>query len=77
MVNVQPTNAKLRDRAARIVAELTGLAPEDAMVALDRAAGEVKTAVVMVRGGLSAEEARQQVSAAGGNLRRALSWNGG
>ena len=77
MVNVQPTNAKLRDRAARIVAELTGLAPEDAMVALDRAAGEVKTAVVMARGGLLVEEARQQVSAAGGSLRRALDGNGG
>ncbi len=77
MVNVQPTNAKLRDRAARIVAELTGLAPEDAMVALDRAAGEVKTAVVMVRGRLLVEEARQQVSAAGGSLRRALDGNGG
>src|SRR5579875_261007 len=30
MVNVQPTNTKLRDRAARIIATLTGLKTEDA-----------------------------------------------
>lgn len=36
MVDVQPTNSKLRDRAVRIVVELTGTTPEKARAALER-----------------------------------------
>ena len=36
MVDVQPTNEKLRDRAVRIVQELTGATPEKARNALER-----------------------------------------
>ncbi|RRA48203.1 N-acetylmuramic acid 6-phosphate etherase [Acidipila sp. EB88] len=72
MVNVQPTNAKLRDRAERIVAELTGLAREEAREALLQADGEVKTATVMARLGISAGAARDRLEQAGGVLRAAL-----
>ncbi len=72
MVNVQGTNRKLRDRAVRIVGELTGLDPEKAARALRAAGGEVKTAVVMTRAGLGVEGARARLASAGGVLRLAL-----
>ena len=72
MVNVQPTNAKLRDRAARIVGEICGLGREAAEAALAAAGGEVKTAVMMVLGGVGVEEARAKLKRADGVLRKAL-----
>ena len=71
MVNVQPTNVKLRDRAARIIAALTGLPSEEAGALLDEA-GSVKTAVVMQRLGLSRTEAEARLVQAKGRLRDAL-----
>jgi N-acetylmuramic acid 6-phosphate etherase len=71
MVNVQPTNTKLRDRAARIVATLTGLSYQDASALLDRA-GSVKTAIVMQKLSVSREDAEQRLLSARGRLRAAL-----
>ncbi len=71
MVNVQPTNDKLRDRAARIISTLTGLDAAAALGLLDRA-GAVKTAVVMHRLGLDREAAEGRLAAAKGRLRGAL-----
>ena len=71
MVNVRPTNAKLRDRAARMVGELCGLADAEARALLEQA-GEVRTAVVMARLGMEADAARERLAAANGGLRRAL-----
>ncbi len=71
MVNVQPTNVKLRDRAARIVAAVTGLAYEDAAALLERA-GSVKAAILMEKMGVSRDEAEQRLKAARGRLRSAL-----
>jgi N-acetylmuramic acid 6-phosphate etherase len=45
MVNVQPKNAKLLDRARRIVASATGLSYEDAGKALEASGNHVKTAI--------------------------------
>jgi N-acetylmuramic acid 6-phosphate etherase len=70
MVNVQPTNAKLADRAARIVAELTGLAPASA-AALLADAGSVKIAVLMHRRKLTRPAAEDLLRAHYGHLRRA------
>jgi N-acetylmuramic acid 6-phosphate etherase len=75
MVNVQPTNAKLRDRAVRIISALTGLEIGDAAALLD-AAGSVKTAVVMARLGLDRAAAEARLLAAGGNLRMAFGREG-
>jgi N-acetylmuramic acid 6-phosphate etherase len=72
MVDVRATNAKLRDRAARIVSTLTGLAREDAFALLERAGGSAKTAVAMGRLGLERSLAEQRLAAAGGRLDRAL-----
>jgi len=52
MVDLKASNVKLRDRAGRIIARITGLDREHSMELLDRAGGKVKTAIVMhVRNG--------------------------
>lgn len=71
MVNVQPTNLKLRDRAARIVAAITGL-EHSAAVTLTKEAGSVRTAIVMAKLGVNREAAEQRLQEAGGRLRAAL-----
>ena len=71
MVEMPATNAKLRRRAAVMVELLAEVDPAAAAAALDVAGGEVKTAVLVARG-QSADEARQALEAAGGNLRQAL-----
>ncbi len=92
MVDVQATNAKLRRRARRIVAEAVEEArgrmqdarigesanhelrtiEEEAARALDACNGEVKTAIVALVKGVSPEEARRQLEAVGGVVRRAI-----
>jgi len=72
MVDLRATNAKLLDRAARIVMELTGLARADAEALLERAGGSCKRAVCMQRLGLDRDAAQRRLDAAGGHLRRAL-----
>ena len=72
MVDVQPTNAKLRQRARRIVSEATGLGLDQAGGLLQACAGEVKTAIVAVLASVSPEEARQRLNRSGGYVRRAL-----
>ncbi len=72
MIDVQPTNAKLRDRAARIVATVTGEALEAAQSLLEAADWEVKTAVVMGLAEVGADEARARLAASGGRVRGAV-----
>ncbi len=71
MVNVQPTNVKLQDRAARIISTITGLDAARAAHLLAQA-GSVKTAVVMHQRGLSRADAEARLAAAHGRLREAL-----
>jgi N-acetylmuramic acid 6-phosphate etherase len=71
MVNVQPTNSKLADRAARIIATITGLKYGEAAELLARAES-VKTAVVMQKLGLSRGDAEARLAAAHGRLKDAL-----
>ena len=71
MVNVQPTNTKLADRAARIIATITGL-DYDAAAELLARAESVKTAVVMKKLGVSRADAEARLAAARGRLKEAL-----
>ncbi len=71
MVNVQPVNAKLEDRARRVIMAATGVAYERAVVLLERA-GSVKVAIVMEKLGLDRETAEDRLRASGGRLREAL-----
>lgn len=72
MVDVQATNTKLRERARRIVAQACNLSEEAADALLARCNGEVKTAIVVARAGVSPEEARARLRAANGVVRVAL-----
>ncbi|MGD2201540.1 MAG: N-acetylmuramic acid 6-phosphate etherase [Candidatus Bathyarchaeota archaeon] len=72
MISVQPTSNKLRERAARIVAEITGVKPGKASETLEKAGWDLKVAVLILKGGMTVREARSRLSEAGGILRRAL-----
>ena len=71
MTNVAPTNAKLVDRAERIIAAATGVDCTRAANLL-REAGVVKTAIVMQHRGIGKAGAEATLAAHGGNLRQAL-----
>jgi N-acetylmuramic acid 6-phosphate etherase len=72
MVNVQPKNRKLADRARRIVAGAAGVSAERAGELLARAGGQVRTAIVMAKTGVDREEAERRLAAAGGRVRKAI-----
>ena len=72
MVDVQPTNTKLQQRALKIVQLATGLSEEAAKSLLEVSGGEVKTAIVVGRTSLGAEEARELLAAHGYVLRETL-----
>jgi N-acetylmuramic acid 6-phosphate etherase len=71
MVNVQPTNDKLVDRAERIIAEATGV-DRAAAAKLLTEASSVKLAIAMQKLGLDKTAAAAKLEAAGGSLARAL-----
>ena len=72
MVDVAVTNSKLRDRAIRILCELTELEREAAGELLDSSDLQVKVALVMQLAGLEKERAKAALDGADGNLRVAL-----
>ncbi len=71
MVNVVADNAKLRDRAARIVARVAGVDTGAARVALNRTNGAVKPAVLVARG-VAPDAAAARLARAGGHLAEAM-----
>jgi N-acetylmuramic acid 6-phosphate etherase len=71
MVNVQTTNAKLVDRARRIVSSITGLEVEAAGRLLEEA-GSVRCAAVMFKLGVTRDVAEERLRAANERLREAL-----
>lgn len=71
MVNVQPTNSKLRDRAKRIIREATGVTEARAEQLLAEA-GAVATAIVMERKGVDRTTAASLLERSGGVIRKAL-----
>lgn len=71
MIDVQPANAKLRRRAAAIVADIAGCAPEQAGQALAACADDARAAVLHLVLGLDPKAARGR-AAAHSSLRAAL-----
>lgn len=71
MVDVQPTNSKLRQRAVRIVQRATRLGESEAAKLLQRTGG-AKVAIVAAHTGLSPEAARVRLAEHGGRVRSAL-----
>lgn len=73
MVNLMADNIKLRDRAARIVAAISGRGRDDAARLLEKSGGAVKTAILLAAGADSADAARKILEGTGHKLRPALS----
>jgi N-acetylmuramic acid 6-phosphate etherase len=71
MVNVQPRNEKLRDRAVRIIRDATGIS-ESRAAELLREAGSVRTAIVMALRNTDRAGAEAMLARAGGAVGRAL-----
>ncbi|MCC6321160.1 MAG: N-acetylmuramic acid 6-phosphate etherase [Phycisphaerales bacterium] len=73
MVDLRASNAKLRDRAARVISTLTGLPRDQAFALLDRAGGSVKTAAVMHAARTDRADAERRLADVRGRLADALS----
>jgi N-acetylmuramic acid 6-phosphate etherase len=72
MVDLRRGSAKLVDRARRIVESAGRVDAARADALLAAAQGEARTAIVMARLGVGAEEARGRLAEAGGHVRKAL-----
>jgi len=72
MVDVQTGSEKLRDRARRIVAVVTGVTPDEASELLRDAKWNVKAAIVMKRAGLTYAQALRRLKRAHDSIRDAL-----
>ena len=72
MVNVQPKNEKLVDRARRIIAKAAGVSPQRARELLAESGSSVRTAIVMGRAGIARQEAERRLAASHGRVRQAL-----
>lgn len=72
MVDLQLTNAKLEERARRILMMLTKCSYEESSNYLQKADNHVKTALIMALSGLSREEAAQKLMENDGFIRKAL-----
>ena len=72
MVDVRPTNAKLVDRAQRIVSAATGVDRETAAAAIDRAGGHAKSAVVMLLADCDFDDAVERLRHSDGDVRAAV-----
>lgn len=74
MIDVIPSNKKLRRRAVSIIREITGCHMEEAEVLLDKSNGNAKTAVLMYMKKLNREEAVRLLEISCGSLRDALEY---
>jgi N-acetylmuramic acid 6-phosphate etherase len=71
MVDLRPSNSKLRDRALRIIIAATGVSSEEAQRLIETC-GDVKTSIVVALMGCPVEEARNRLKQAGGRVAEAL-----
>ena len=76
MVDVSVSNAKLEDRALRILRDLAGVPREEGASLLASSHGSVKLALLMAAAALPVNAAQQHLEQAGGNLRLALQRSG-
>lgn len=72
MVDVRPTNDKLRARAVRIVAEIAGTSDAEALTTLIESGWRTKVAALMLAGGMTADSATGALAAHGNHLRSSL-----
>jgi N-acetylmuramic acid 6-phosphate etherase len=72
MVDLQLTNAKLKERAKKIIMSITGVDYHTAEEYLEKSGGHVKTALVMILAGLSREESQNLIIKNDGFVRKAI-----
>lgn len=72
MVDVQPTNNKLKNRAVRLVAEAAGVSMDIAVSTLEQCNWQCKPAIMMLATSVTAEEAIRMLGVYRGNLRASL-----
>ena len=72
MIDAVLTNKKLEHRALRILVEASGKSVSASRRALRQAGHDIRVALVVLKLGVPAAEARKRLAVAGGNLRRAL-----
>jgi N-acetylmuramic acid 6-phosphate etherase len=72
MVDLKVTNQKLAQRARGIISKVAGVSEEEAANLLAQTHNEVKPAIVMALLGVTPEEARARLDAAGGMLREVI-----
>ncbi len=72
MIDLMPTNEKLKDRAIRIVAEIAEVNNSRALQTLLECDWSVKTAIIMLKCNLNKEDAQELLRKNCGVLRRAL-----
>lgn len=72
MIDLQMTNKKLVERSKKIVMTITGLSYDEAIIALEKAKGHVKTALVMVKAKVEYKEAKERLKSADGFVRKAI-----
>ena len=72
MVNVQPTNSKLEERAKRIITAAAAVTYEQAGDLLKAAGANVAVAIVMARLAVDRASAEAKLAAAGGRISEAL-----
>jgi N-acetylmuramic acid 6-phosphate etherase len=72
MVDVRATNVKLRERALGIVRSVAAVGREEAKAALEQSGYNVKRAIVVLKLGVTPEQATARLAGAEGYLRTAL-----
>ena len=72
MIDLLPTNEKLKDRAIRIVSEIAEVSASESLKTLLECNWQVKVAILMLKCKLSQEEAKEILRKNCGVLRRAL-----
>ncbi len=75
MINVQPTNDKLVNRACRIISSTTGVSLEQAARALKESGNEVALAIVMIKTRKTKQAAAKLLAEEHGNVAQVLQKN--
>ena len=72
MIDLQPVNEKLKDRAIRIVAQIANVTHSEALATLLKCNWEIKTAIISIIMKLDIENSRLELKKHGGVLRKII-----
>lgn len=72
MIDLKAVNEKLKDRAIRIVSQISEVSNSEALAALLKCNWEIKTAIIMIKKNTDADNARKELRKHGGVLRKLL-----